>query len=145
MNAEQLFSLGNALALACWLVLASSLFVQRLWAAAQWIGKFGLPVLLGSAYVLIYLAQPDNPGGGFGSIAAVRMLFSSDWILLIAWLHYLAFDYFVGAWIVRDSRRVVINRWLVLPCLFFCLVAGPAGLLLYLGIQGGTALKDART
>ena len=143
MSAEVLFSLGNSLAIACWLVLAASLFWQRLWSPAQWIGQFGLPVLLGSAYVVIYLLQPDEPGGSFDSIAGVRQLFSSDWVLLVAWLHYLVFDYFVGSWVVRDSRRRAVNRWLVLPCLFFCLMAGPAGLLLYLGVRGGTRMASS--
>jgi hypothetical protein len=32
---------------------------------------------------------------------------------------------------VRDARRRGINQWLVLPCLFATLMAGPIGLLLY--------------
>ena len=42
-------------------------------------------------------------GGGFGSIAEVRALFANDSALAAGWLHYLAFDLFVGAWIAREG------------------------------------------
>lgn len=41
------------------------------------------------------------------------------------------FDLFVGAWEVRDAERLEIAHLWVLPCLFFTLMLGPVGLLLY--------------
>ena len=55
--------------------------------------------------------------------------------MLVGWVHYLVFDLFVGAWIVRDARRRGIHHGLVLPCLFFTLMLGPIGLLLYAGLR----------
>ena len=58
-------------------------------------------------------------------------MFSQRGALLAGWVHYLAFDLFVGAWIVATAPKYGIAHWLVLPCLFFTLMAGPVGLLLY--------------
>jgi hypothetical protein len=69
--------------------------------------------------------------GGFGSLSAVAMLFSNHWLLLAGWVHYLAFDLFVGSWEVRDSQRLGISHWLVIPCLILTFLFGPVGLLVY--------------
>jgi hypothetical protein len=92
-----------------------------------------IPGLIAAAYVLL-LAQAMREGaeGGFGSITEVRSLFANDAALAAGWLHYLAFDLFVGSWIVRDGLENRVPRLaLVLP-LPLTLLAGPAGLLLYL-------------
>jgi len=70
--------------------------------------------------------------GGFDTLAEVKALFSVDALLLAGWIHYLAFDLFIGAWIVRDSQTHDLRHWLVIPCLFFTLMTGPFGLLTYL-------------
>jgi hypothetical protein len=56
--------------------------------------------------------------GGFGTLAEVKALFSVDALLLAGWIHYLAFDLFIGAWIVRDSQTHDLRHWVVIPCLF---------------------------
>src|SRR6267143_2127477 len=71
------------------------------------------------------------PSGGFGSIEQVRALFSVDAALSAGWLHYLAFDLFVGSWIVEDGLARGINRFLLIPCLALTFLFGPAGLLLF--------------
>ena len=65
------------------------------------------------------------------SLAALSLLFQNPTALLAGWIHYIAFDLFVGAWQVRDAKRLGINHWLVVPCLIATLMAGPIGLLLY--------------
>ncbi|MCB9639792.1 MAG: DUF4281 domain-containing protein [Myxococcales bacterium] len=50
----------------------------------------------------------------------------------VAWLHFLAFDLFVGRWIYLDSREQRISPWWVSPTLFMTLMIGPFGLLSYL-------------
>jgi hypothetical protein len=140
MTAEQIYTLANQLAIACWVVLAISLFWNRLRHVAQWLAKFGMPVLLGLVYLGAVLLKDPQAGGDFSSIAGVRQLFESDTLLLAGWVHYLVFDFFVGAWIARDSLDRGIHGLLVLPCLFLCLMAGPLGLLLYLSIRGGHRL-----
>ena len=70
--------------------------------------------------------------GGFSSIEAVRALFQSDALLVAGWLHYLAFDLFVGAWEVRTARAAGIPHLLVIPCLALTFLFGPLGFLAFL-------------
>ncbi len=75
---------------------------------------------------------PHVDGAGFNSIAQVRALFSVDRALVAGWIHYLAFDLFIGAWQTRDARALGIAQWAVLPCLVLTFLFGPLGLGLYL-------------
>jgi hypothetical protein len=59
------------------------------------------------------------------------MLFSQPWLLLAGWIHYLAFDLFVGSWEVRDARDRGIPHLAVVPCLTLTFLFGTAGWLLY--------------
>jgi len=80
--------------------------------------------------------------GGFGSIADVRLLFASDEILLAGWIHYLAFDLFIGAWIARRSDEARIPRLIQAVILGFTFMYGPVGLLLFFMVR---ALMGRRT
>ena len=65
----------------------------------------------------------------------MRRLFGDEALLLAGWVHYLAFDLFVGSWEVRDAQRLGIPHLLVVPCLVLTFLFGPVGLLLYLGLS----------
>ena len=127
------FNLGGKLALLGWLGLLVSLFVAPARPATQLAARLAIPALLALAYgLLIWTGFAEAPGGGFGSIAEVRALFASDSALTAGWLHYLAFDLFVGSWIVADGLKRRIPALLILPCLPLTFLFGPLGLLLYL-------------
>jgi hypothetical protein len=49
-----------------------------------------------------------------------------------AWSHMLALDLFTGAWIYRQCMRLGAPAWVRVPALFFTLMTGPFGLLLFL-------------
>jgi hypothetical protein len=51
------------------------------------------------------------------------------------WIHYLAFDLFVGRWEFFDGQRRGLSAWLMGPALLLTLLLGPLGLLLYLGFR----------
>ena len=138
MTPETVFLVCNNAVLPAWLLLAVApgwRFTARIVHAA-WI-----PLVLALVYAGAFLSNSDAPeGGGFGSLAGVMTLFTSPYAMLAGWVHYLAFDLFVGAWEVRDARRQGISHWLVVPCLFFTLMLGPIGLGLYLvlrAVRGG--------
>src|SRR5215471_400488 len=50
----------------------------------------------------------------------------------IGWLHFLAFDLFVGRWIYLDGRERGGAAWVMAPVLFLTLMLGPCGFLVYL-------------
>lgn len=126
------FSLGGLLAMLGWLGLIAALFVARIREAVQFAATALVPGLLAIAYILLIFEGWGAEGGGYGSIEEVRALFASDAALAAGWLHYLAFDLFVGAWIARDGLRAGVPRLLLLPCFALTFLFGPAGLLLFL-------------
>ena len=66
------------------------------------------------------------------TLVGVAGLLGSEVGATIGWVHFLAFDLFVGRWIYLDSREKNISVWLMAPILFFTLMLGPLGLLSYL-------------
>jgi hypothetical protein len=129
---ETLFSAANTLALVGWVAL---LVAPRRRAANWWIAGLGLPALLSASYLLLLAWQAPGAEGGFGSLAAVAALFRSDGVLLAGWVHYLACDLFIGAWICRRAAAEGISPWIARLCLPPTFLAGPAGLLLFLGLR----------
>jgi len=53
----------------------------------------------------------------------------------VGWIHFLAFDLFVGRWAYLDAQKRKISKWLVGPALFFILMVGPLGFTLYLLVR----------
>ena len=134
MSAETIFALCNALILPGWLLL----IVAPAWKwTARLISGVILPAILAAFYILLLLTHYGGSQGGFGSLAEVSVLFQNPNLLLAGWIHYLAFDLFIGSWEVRDAQRLGIHHLLVVPCLILTLLFGPAGLLLYLALRGG--------
>lgn len=133
LNPAMAFSLGGNLAMVGWLGLIVSLFVVRARPATQIAASLVIPALLAIAYgLLIRVGFGEAPDGGFGSIEQVRALFASDSALAAGWLHYLAFDLFVGSWIVADGLERRIPALLILLCLPLTFLFGPLGLLLFI-------------
>lgn len=132
MSPDALFQIANMIALAGWLALAAS----RL--APAWferIAGVALPLLLSVAYAGLVFAFWSRGEGGFDSLDNVARLFESRELLLAGWIHYLAFDLFVGAWIARTARQDGIAFALVLPCLGLTFLFGPVGFLAFSALR----------
>jgi hypothetical protein len=127
MNHELIFSLAGVLAMGGWAALLLSPLIP-VW--SDRVAGLLVPGILSAGYVVILLAFPTD-GGGFGSFAEVRELFSYADALMAGWIHFLAFDLLVGAWICRRGRRDGLPYWLVAPCLPVTFLFGPAGFLLF--------------
>ena len=131
---ETIFSVCGALAMAGWVCL---IFLPRVTWVVNLLTRLVIPGLIGLVYITLMLGSLDQSpaDGGFGSLAQVKRLFSVDALLLGGWVHYLAFDLFVGSWEVGDAQKRGVHHLLVIPCLFATFMAGPAGLVLYLIIR----------
>lgn len=142
--AASIFELVNLIAIAGWLLLAA--FPRRVW--AERLSTWLIPGLLAGLYIGIVALRWGRGPGGFSSLEAVRQLFDDPWMLLAGWVHYLAFDLFVGCWMVRDARARGIAHLAVLPLLLLTFLFGPAGWLSYLGLRaarsgnGSAALRE---
>lgn len=129
----QIFSIANLIAMLCWVALAISLFAPRAQVSIQRITGLAVPGLFAIVYVFcIWRGFAESPGGGFGSLGQVRALFANDAALDAGWLHYLAFDLFVGTWIVRQGILDRLHPLLLLVCLPVTFMLGPVGFLLFL-------------
>ncbi len=128
MKAEQIFSIVNLIALIGWIILA----VAPRWIVTRKVVLSGaIPLLLAVAYLILIVIFFGKSEGSFGSLAGVMQLFTNQWTVLAGWIHYLAFDLFVGVWEVKDSQEKGISHWFVIPCLFLTFMLGPIGFLLY--------------
>jgi hypothetical protein len=90
---------------------------------------------LSLGYAVLMLVHFADAPGGFQTLAAVQALFTDADVALAGWMHYLAFDLFIGAWILRDARREGFAHWVVLPILPFVFLVGPAGFVAYLALK----------
>lgn len=128
MSNETIFSICNTAVLPGWLLLA---ILPRWKWTARLITSVIIPALLGLVYLYLVLTQFGKTEGGFGSLSQVQQLFQNPAMLIAGWIHYLAFDLFIGSWEVRDAQRLGLNHLLVIPCLALTFLFGPIGLVLY--------------
>lgn len=132
MPLETLFSAANMLAMAGWLALLLAPGARL----ANWqVAGLAIPVLLSALYAVLLAIHAPGAEGGFFSLAAVAALFRTEGVLLAGWVHYLAFDLFIGAWICRRGSAEGMNPWAIRLCLPPTFLAGPLGLLLFLGLR----------
>lgn len=125
-----IFRISNALILLPWLMM----IVLPDWWLTRWIVySYIVPFILCTAYLVLLLMHAGDlwTNGTFYSLSALKAIFRKDEILLIGWMHYLAFDLLVGCWILKDSHRLQILHAVVVPCLLLTFLLGPVGWLLY--------------
>ncbi|MFT5442720.1 MAG: hypothetical protein ACI8W3_001764 [Myxococcota bacterium] len=133
MSLDLLFLICNYGVIPAWLLLA---LAPKSAITQQVVHRIWIPMLLGLVYLSLFVTGPAAPeGGDFFSLAGVMTLFTNPQMMLVGWVHYLAFDLFVGAWEVRDAQRRGISHLWVVPCLFFTLMLGPIGFLAYLTLR----------
>lgn len=92
-------------------------------------------LLLATMYGMLLAGMSGPEGAGFDSLGGVMALLGTPQGALVGWIHYLAFDLFVGAWEVRDARRIGLHHGFVVPCLLLTLMLGPLGLASYLIVR----------
>ena len=149
---ETLFDLANLLALIMWTVLILLPRKPFLLAAVLYCG-IGLLCL---TYVTLFaglatgLLDPvRTPGAGAAdftdfSLAGIADLFRSKGGVTIGWVHYLAFDLFVGLWIARDADAKGFSRLAQAPILLATFLAGPLGLFVWLIVRERRARTSGR-
>ena len=124
MTDEALFGLANAVPLLGWLALALAPLRRGL----------AIRVARGIAAAL---------AAGM-SLSGLARAFADPHVMLIGWVHYLAFDLWVGSWEAEEAHRVGMPHRLLLPCLAFTFLAGPIGLLMFLGLRYARGLAQQR-
>ena len=142
MTPSAWFSIANPFALLGWLMLIAALFAPSHGAwrpRLLWLAGRVWPLVLATGYAAALVAYWGSaPGGGFSTLEEVAALFRSPGMLLAGWVHYLAFDLFIGRWVLDDAASRGLRgpaRWALLPCLLLIFLFGPVGLLLYFALR----------
>lgn len=140
LTMESIFAMSSPIMLVGWI----SLLVTPI--SPKWtnrVATYLAPALLSLAYTSLIFVYWAGAEGGFESLASVKQLFTQDEIVMAGWLHYLAFDLFVGAWIVRQARAAHISHWFIVPILPLTLMFGPIGYIVFLMLR--LSLSAAKT
>jgi Domain of unknown function (DUF4281) len=127
MTPSLLFGIASPFAMVGWLILiASIVFKKPFWrdviAGQAW--PLGLSFLYAVLIVFFWAKAP----GGFDTLENVQALFTYQWAALAGWVHYLAFDLFVGAYIAKRVMEEGLPRLILVPLLPLTLMFGPFGL-----------------
>ena len=148
---EQIFSFANLFAMICWTLLAFApkreTFVAPLFYAG--VGLLSLSYALLITGLLGGIIDGGTGGGGgspdFTTLSGVQAIFDTQGGATIGWIHYLAFDLFVGIWAARNADVRGIGRIIQVPILLLIFMAGPLGSTLYLILRQfvGTQRENA--
>ena len=131
---ETLFNLSNFFILPFWLLM---IFLPRWRITQRLLASLWPIVVLALIYASLLVSQLGGVAGGLlnPTLTGIASLLGTPAGAAVGWVHFLAFDLFVGRWAYLDSRKRGLSTWLVSPSLFFILMAGPLGLLLYLLVR----------
>ncbi len=133
MDLEVVFTIANFSTTPAWL---SLLFAPRWRGTERLAHSVLMPLLLGVAYaLLLFTDMGDGGDASFFSLAGVMAIFDKPQTVIAAWIHYLVFDLFVGAWVARDAGKRSIPHGLIVPCLLGTWFFGPVGLGAYLSLR----------
>ena len=64
-------------------------------------------------------------------IIELNDLYSDNFFLITFWTHFLAINLFCGSWIVKDSQKLLINKFLIIIPLMITYFIGVLGIFLY--------------
>jgi hypothetical protein len=141
MTPDLVFQLASMAAVAGWILLLAGPLAPQV---TNRVAGFVIPGLLSLGYAAVMLAHWAGAPGGFGSLQDVMALFTDPWIALGGWVHYLAFDLFVGAWAGRTGRARGLPHLALIPCLALTFLFGPVGLILFFAMLATLTLVPAK-
>jgi hypothetical protein len=129
MEPSIIFSFSNLFVLIGWILL----LIFPNWKYTASLVLNGVILLLSLIYCTMILTTiQDFDVNSFSTLQNVKVLFQSDMALTAGWIHYLAFDLFVGLYIVNKGKELGFKRWQYTLCLPFTFMFGPLGLVIFL-------------
>lgn len=125
MAPNLLFKIINSLVLPAWILL---IFFPKKKVTENLIYSGAISFGLSFIYAICLITNfKIGSVGGFDSLESVRLLFSKDWALLAGWIHYLAFDLYIGAKIIEKRNDNLPLRFIIA---FLTFMFGPVGFFL---------------
>jgi len=127
---ETIFNIFNSGILFFWillLVFPKKVFTQKI-IAFPWV-----PLVIAIGYVYFLSTTTGTFSADFSSLYGLTEMFQNAKPRGVAagWLHYLAFDFWVGCWMLKNSQEKRVKHvWMILP-LICTFMLGPLGIILY--------------
>ena len=127
---ETIFNIFNSGILFFWillLVFPKKVFTQKV-IAFPWV-----PLVIAIGYVYFLSTTTGIFSADFSSLYGLTEMFQNAKPRGVAagWLHYLAFDFWVGCWMLKNSQEKRVKHvWMILP-LICTFMLGPLGIILY--------------
>ena len=93
--------------------------------------------ILGGTYIFVlyksYLNSYDfdNNFSLYLGINNLSELFTDESYLIMFWIHFISINLFTGGWIVKDSQKLSINKFIIAIPLIITYLIGPIGLFFY--------------
>ncbi len=134
MNYDLAFQLSSLLVMPFWLLMIfvpTWRWTQRT-IASPWIVA---PVALLYAILIVPMMAGALPALMNPQLASIAALLGTPVGATVGWIHFLAFDLFVGRWVYLDGRRLGLSAWFASPILLVVLMFGPLGFLIYLVVS----------
>lgn len=131
MTAEFIFQIVNVFAVTGWIILILSVIFKKSFFLNIVAGQVW-PISLAIVYTCLIIFFWTKSPGGFDTLGHVRLLFTSPWAALAGWIHYLAFDLFVGTYIAKQVMERDLPRLSLVALLPLTFLFGPIG---YLGLH----------
>jgi len=125
-----LFTIANTAILFAWLPL---LVAPKKKIAQTLIAFPYVPLVISLFYLYFLLTDGGLSEADFSSLEGILKLYhqATPEAAAAGWMHYLAFDYWVGCWVLRDAQKRELPHALILLPLLSTFMLGPVGVLLY--------------
>ncbi len=92
-----------------------------------------IPLVIAFGYIFFLSTSEGAFSADFSSLSGLTEMFQNANPRGVAagWLHYLAFDFWVGCWILKDSQKKGIKHIFIILPMLFTFMLGPTGILIY--------------
>ena len=127
---ETIFNVFNTGILFFWLALMvfpKSKFTQKI-TDFPWV-----PLVIAFGYIYFLSTTEGTFSADFSSLSGLTQMFqnANPQGVAAGWLHYLAFDFWVGCWMLKDSQKKQIKHVFVLLPMLCTFMLGPVGIIIY--------------
>ena len=127
---ETIFNIFNSGILLFWMLL---LFFPKQSITQKVIAYPWVPLVIAFGYIYFMGMTSGTFSADFTSLNGLTKMFQNANPKGVAagWLHYLAFDFWVGCWMLKNSQeKGVKHLWMLVPMLFTFML-GPVGIIIY--------------
>ena len=92
-----------------------------------------IPLVIAFGYIYFLGTSDSIFSVDFSTLSGLTEMFqnSNPRGVAAGWLHYLAFDFWVGCWILRDSQKKGVKHAFIIFPMLFTFMLGPVGVIIY--------------